>query len=100
MFVYIGRQKPKTLLFDITTAGVFLENDFLPKENICSFNIIDDPGERARLLLRVRKGIEVNEIIPVYDTAMERIESALKEINIPKDETLERSFLDYIALFI
>ena len=93
-------QRHQELLFNITEIGVFLENDFLILEEIQSFNIIDDPGARARLLLRVEKIITMNEIVPIYDVDIQEIEDAFKELNIQKDETLEPGILDHLNFLI
>ena len=99
LFIYINRQKVKRLTFKITETGVFLENDFLKKEDIRSFNIIDDPGERARLILKIEKVICINEIIPIYDINIGDIERVMEKLEIPKEETLEPNFLDRIATY-
>ncbi len=100
MFVYIGRQNPKKHLFTIADIGVFLDDDFLSFEEIHGFNIIDDPGARARLILKIQKIIYINEIVPIYDVQIDKIEHALKEMNIPKDETLRPNLLDRITLSV
>ena len=97
VFIHANRQKPKNLNFNITTIGIFLENDFLPTEEIKSFNIIDDPGERARLVLKIEKIVQVNEVVPIYDVNIRQIEDALNKLNIPKQEDLELSLLDRVT---
>ena len=100
MFIYISRQKPKKRLFTISDIGIFLDEDFLACEEIEGFNIIDDPGARARLVLQVKKIIHINEIVPIYDIQIEKIEHALKKIHIPKNEELKPGILDRITVFI
>ncbi len=100
LFTYIGRQKPKKMTFSITDIGLFLDDDFLQLEEVHNFNIIDDPGERARLLLGVQKMVHVNEIVPIYDTDIEQIKTTLKDLGIKEDETLEPSILDHLVKFI
>ena len=99
-FVYVGRQGPRTLSFAVTDIGVFLENDFLSLEEIQGFNIIDDPGVRARLILRINKIIDVNEIVPIYDVNIQEIERAMEELNIERNEELEPNIFDKIAQII
>lgn len=98
MFIYLGRQEPKTRLFSITEEGIFLDNDFIEREEIKEYNIIDDPGERARLILRIKKVIDMNEIIPIYDVDMTRIEKILKTLGVRKDEDLVPNALDRLIL--
>ena len=79
---------------------MFLENDFLSLEEIQGFNIIDDPGVRARLILRINKIIDVNEIVPIYDVNIQEIERAMEELNIERNEELEPNIFDMIAQII
>ena len=97
VFIYIGRQQAKTLMFSITDIGLFLADDFLRLDEIQGFNIIDDPGARARLILRLDKTMRVNEIIPIYDMHIADIEEALEGLGIQRDETLEPNLLDQIT---
>ena len=55
VFVYMGRQKPKKLTFSITNVGLFMNDDFIPKEKIHGYNIIDIPGDRAHLIVQTEK---------------------------------------------
>ena len=101
VFITIMRKKQKEeLLFDITTVGVFLDDDFLPAEKIREFNIIDDPGERARLILHMENFIHINEIVPIYDVHMAEIETVMEKMDIPKNETLKPDIFDRIARVI
>ncbi|MDE0243263.1 MAG: hypothetical protein OYG31_00925 [Candidatus Kaiserbacteria bacterium] len=100
MFLYIGRQQPKNLTFSITNIGLFMNNDFIPKEKISSYNIIDIPGDRARLIVQTEKIISMNEILPIYDVTMEHIEKAFRRINIKKNTSIEPNIIDIIASFV
>ena len=100
VFVHNGRQEPKEMLFKITAVGVFLENDFLSREEIEGFNIIDDPGSRARLLLKIQKIIPMNEIIPIHDVDIQKVEEAMQKLRIKKDTALEPNMLDNITTLI
>ena len=100
VFTYLGRQKTKKKLFNITSTGVFLENDFLPIEEIHGFNIIDDPGERARLILEIERMIHINEVVPIYDVHITEIEAALKELGIKKKKELKQNIFDHLVKFI
>ena len=77
-----------------------MDDDFVETEYIKGFNIIDDPGERARLIVKIEKIININEIIPIYDTNIQDIESALTKLEIPKEEALEPTPLDQLATMI
>lgn len=102
VFVYQGRQKPRNLSFTITNHGVNLnDKDFVFLENIDSYNIIDDPGQRARLIIRVKKyTLYLNDILPIYDVDMESIDSAFASIGVEKDPELEPNLLDKFAVFL
>lgn len=95
--VHIHRKKPRTMIFAVTDIGLFLDDDFVELEHIKGFNIIDDPGKTARLILKVERIIHMNEIIPIYDVNMEDIERVLRELNIEKDELLEPTVMDHLA---
>lgn len=99
-FIYTGRIAPKKLSFQITNIGLFLDSDFLPTEDIISFNIIDIPGERAKLLLQIKKLIYVNEIIPIYDVDIDGIKRQLRKIGVREDRNLELTIIDSIASLI
>ena len=100
VFVLLGKRESQTLTFAITDIGFFLDDDFLPLDEVHSFNIIDVPGARAQLLLRSQKIIYINEIVPIYDVDIEKIQQTLKQLNIPEDETLEPDVFDWIASFV
>jgi len=98
--IHIIRKKPKHLLFNITPIGMFMGDDFVETECIKGFNIIDDPGERARLILKIEKIINMNEIIPIYDVNIQDIESALTQLEIPKEEELQPTPMDMLTAMI
>ena len=95
--VHIHRKKPRKLMFNITEVGLFLDDDFVDLAHIKGFNIIDDPGETARLILKIERIIHINEIIPIYDVRIEDISGALMRLGIPKEEALEPTLLDYLT---
>ena len=96
-FICIMRKARREMLFDITTVGIFLDDDFLPAEKILAYNIIDDPGERARLLVHMEKFIHLNEIIPIYDVHMAEIERAMGKLNIERNEELKPTVIDTVV---
>ena len=98
--ISVIRKKPKSMLFNITPIGMFMDNDFIETKCIKRFNIIDDPGNRARLILKVEKIININEIIPIYDVHIQDIERALMKLEIPREETLEPTALDRLTTII
>ena len=98
--INILRKKPEKLLFNITPIGIFMDNDFMETECIKGFNIINDPGDRARLILKIEKIININEIIPIYDVNINDIENALTKLEIPKEEELEPTIIDHLAMMI
>ena len=98
--IRIVRKKPKHLLFNITPIGMFMDDDFIETKCIKGFNIIDDPGSRARLILKIEKIVHINEIIPIYDVHIQDIEHALQKLKIPKEETLEPTAIDRLTTMI
>ena len=98
--IRIVRKKPKHLLFNITPIGMFMDNDFIETKCIKGFNIIDDPGSHARLILKIEKIVHINEIIPIYDVHIQDIERALQKLEIPKEETLEPTAIDRLTTMI
>ena len=94
------RKKPKHMLFNITPIGIFMDDDFVETESIKGFNIMDDPGDRARLILKIEKIININEIIPVYDVNIRDIEHALIKLEIPKEEELKPTPMDHFTAMI
>ena len=94
------RKNPRHLLFNITPIGMFMDNDFVETECIKGFNIIDDPGDQARLILKIEKIININEIIPIYDVNIRDIEHALNKLNIPKEEELGPTVMDNLTAMI
>ena len=98
--VFMNRKGSKEMLFNITNIGLFLDDDFVELAYVKGFNIIDDPGECARLILKVEKVVHINEIIPIYDVHIDDIERALTQLEVPKEETLKPTILDYLASVI
>ena len=98
--INIARKKPRHLLFNITPIGLFMDDEFVETKCIKGFNIIDDDGEQARLILKIEKIININEIIPIYDVHIQDIEHALTKLEIPKEEALEPSPMDHISAMI
>lgn len=94
------RKKPKHLLFNITPIGMFMDEDFIETEHIKGFNIIDDPGSRARLILKIERIVNINEIIPIYDVDIQDIERTLTKLEIPKEETLGPTVMDHLTAMI
>ena len=94
VFILLGRQKPKKMTFKITERGILLDDDFIPIEEIKSFNIIDDPGVRARLILKIEKIVVIKEVVPIYDVNIQKIEAVLKRLNIEKEEVLQIGALE------
>ena len=98
--IRIHKEKPKKMLFNITNIGFFLDDDFVELEYIKGFNVIDDPGKTARLILRVERVVYMNEIIPIYDVNIRDIEQALTHLKIPREEDLEPTVMDHLASVI
>ena len=98
--VKIMRKPAKNLLFNITPIGLFLDEDFVELECVKGFNIIDDPGDCARLILKVEKIVHINEIIPIYDVNITDIERALETLEIPREEELEPTIMDKLTTAI
>ena len=97
IFVREYRKPQAELLFDITDEGIFISDEFMPVSSINSFNIVDVPGETAKLILNINNGyININEIVPIYDINIDEIEDALIEIGINYDPSLELNILDTI----
>ena len=100
-FILLGRQKQKKkLTFKITNSGIMLDDDFIPIEEIKSFNIIDDPGARARLILKIEKIIHTREIVPIYDVDSKKIEGVFKKLGIEKEEDMIPGTLDTMTRLI
>ena len=100
ILIWSGRRPQKKRVFAITSEGFFLDDDFLSLEEVQNFNIIDIPGERAHLILRVRRIVFVNEVVPIYDVDIEKIRSTLKKLGIIEDEDLEPGPLERLVSFI
>ena len=98
--VFTHRKEPKKMLFNITNIGLFLDDDFVELACIKGFNIINDPGDRARLILKVERVVHMNEILPIYDVNIEDIEGAFTRLGVPKEETLGPTVLDYLTSVI
>ena len=98
--IHIRRKQPKKLLFKITPIGLFMDNDFIELQHIKTFNIIDDPGKTARLILKVERIIHMNEIIPIYDVDINDIEKALTSINVQKEEELAPTLMDNLTTIL
>ena len=94
------RKKPKHLLFNITPIGIFMDDDFVETDRIKGFNIIDDPGDRARLILKIERVVNINEIIPIYDVNIQDIEHALTHLEVPKEEELGPTPMDHLTAMI
>ena len=99
-FVYLGSRKPLKLSFKITSIGLFLEDGFIPVEKILAYNIVDDPGERARLLIRLKSLLPVNEVIPIYDVQITQIHVALRELRINQDENIGLKFFEKLNTIV
>lgn len=97
--IYRGRQKPEILSFNLTDGGIFLGEDFVLLEKIRGYNIIDDPGERARLIVDLQRYIDLKEVVPIYDVDIARIEKAFESIKVRKNEELRLSTLTRLASF-
>ena len=98
--IYIGKRDPLKLHFRITDEGLYLENDFIPVEKIEEYNIIDDPGERARLILRINNFISVNQVIPIYDVQMNQIHQSMERLEIEIDEEIGMGFIEKLNTII
>ena len=94
------RKKAKKMLFNITNIGIFMDDDFVEIKQIKGFNIIDDPGDCARLILKVEKIVCMNEIVPIYDTNIEEIKNALIQMDIQEEADLKPTPMDHIAALI
>ncbi len=94
------RKEPRHMLFNITPIGLFMDDDFVETDRIKGFNIIDDPGNRARLILKIERVVNINEIIPIYDVNIQDIEHALTKLEVPKEEDLGPTPMDYLTAMI
>ncbi len=98
IFITLGRKKARLISFLITTEGFLLDQKFYPIKKIKEFNIIDDPKEKGRLVLRLDDLFE-KITIPIYDDDFDLIEEAFGKIKINKNEDLTPSFLDIFTKF-
>ena len=87
-FIYLGNRDALTLHFKITEEGFFLDDDFIAVEEVNAYNIIDVPGARAHLLLRINRLVPINELIPIYDQSIDEVRRVMKSLEIPEDETI------------
>ena len=94
------RKEPKHMLFNITPIGIFMDDDFVETGRIKGFNIIDDPGNRARLILKIERLVNINEIVPIYDVNIQDIEHALTKLEVPKEEELGPTPMDHLTAMI
>ena len=58
------------------------------------------PVFRARLLLRINKIVDVNEIVPIYDVNIEEIEDAMETLGIERNEEIRPNIFDKIAQIV
>ena len=86
------------LSFVITTEGFLLDQKFYPVKKIKEFNIIDDPKEKGRLILRLDDLFE-RITVPVYDDDFNSIENSFHKIKVKKNKNLFPSFLDIFTKF-
>ena len=82
IFITLGRKKARLLSFVITTEGFLLDQKFYPVKKIKEFNIIDDPKEKGRLILRLDDLFE--RTVPVYDDDFGSIENSFHKIKVKK----------------
>ena len=94
------RKKARHMLFNITPIGIFMDDDFVETTRIKGFNVIDDPGDRARLILKIERIVNINEIIPIYDVNIQDIEHALTQLEIPREEELGPTPMDHLTAMI
>lgn len=99
-FIHNGKSPSKILTFKITNIGIFLNTDFIGKEEIDSFNIIDKPGARAQLIIKVKKIITINEIIPIYDVQINEVRDTLKSIKIKNNKNINLTLIDKLNTII
>ena len=100
IFILLGRQQPKEMLFKITDVGITMDDDIIPLEEIKSFNIIDDPGARARLIVKIEKILETKEIVPIYDVQIQKIEKVLESLHIKREKELQPGMIEKIATLV
>ncbi len=97
--IYSGRKAAREFDFELDQEK-FRSNDteYLYKE-IVAFRVIDDPGDRARLIFRLNS-IVGTVAIPIFDKDIERIKTLLKEKGVDEDDDLDFSFLDRLATYL
>ena len=98
-FIFFARRPPQKYLFTITDAGIVLGNELVPFEDIIHFNVIDDPGDQARLILEMQGLITLRVDVPIYDLNMDDIADIFFSYGVPADETLNLSLIDKAARF-
>ena len=100
IFISLSRKDPEVTKFDITDKGIRFEETLTPYENIVSYNIVDDPGELARLILELKTSFNGKEVIPIYDESMKEIEKILESNGVEYNGNLSVSILDTLAKYI
>ena len=99
LLIRIMRMPAEIYKIEINEEGILAENTIIPFKNISGFNIIDVPGERARLIIETNKELDPTKTITIYDRDMEKIEEALLGENIEKKEELELTLLDTLTRY-
>ena len=93
-------EKKRVIDFAIREYCIHVDGEDIPFEKITGYNIVDEIGERSRLILRTFDIIQQNEVVPIYDVDTEKISSILDSLKITKDEKIKISIIDRIARYI
>ena len=100
VFVKLARREKRVIDFAIREYCIHVDGEDIPFEKITGYNIVDEIGERSRLILRTFDIIQQNEVVPIYDVDTEKISSILDSFKITRDEKIKISIIDRIARYI
>ena len=98
-FIFSMRKEASESLFGLTDEGFMHDEELLPYKEITEFNVIDDPGDKARLFVRKAGTLNLVFVTVIYDTDIEKIQMMFRKNKVKENESLRLSFLDTVARF-
>ena len=93
----LSRRLPRKVSFSIREHSLTIGGRIQTFSEIFAFNIVDDPGEKSRLILKVKNILDGTIVIPLYDHDSNTVKSHLRSRGLREETTLRPSFVDAIA---
>ncbi len=93
----LSRQLPRKMSFSIRERSLTIGGRVQSFSEIFSFNVIDDPGDKSRLILKVKNILDGTIVIPLYDHDSDTVKSHLRSRGLREESTLRPSLVDIIA---